>query len=80
MILPDKNIKLAYSYIGCGAFLLKLLYKPQTVSLLWEKAKQNEVLTNYNRFLITLDFLYILNVIDIQNGMIIRGKNDSFSK
>lgn len=74
MIFPDKNIKLSYSIIGCGAFLLRCLHKPQTVSLLWEKAKRSEMLNNYDKFLLTLDFLYMINVIDIQDGMVIRGR------
>lgn len=40
MILPDKNIKLEYSLLNCGALILDEIREPKTISLLWEQVKQ----------------------------------------
>ncbi len=80
MILPDKNIKLQYSLLACGALLLSLLKTPQTFSSLWEKAKKHDTINNYDKFLLTLDFLYLINAIELQDGFLVRGKNASFNK
>ena len=77
MILPDKNIKLEYSLLSCGAILLSEIMEPQTISLLWEKAKKYDVLVSYEKFLLTLDYLFIINVITLKDGMIVRCKDDS---
>ncbi len=80
MILPDKNIKLEYSLLNCGAILLQEISMPQTLSLLWEKVKNNEVIINYEKFLLTLDFLYAINAVSLKDGLIVRCKNDSFDQ
>lgn len=56
MILPDKNIKLEYSLLNCGALILDEIREPKTISLLWEQVKQKETLDNYEKFVLTLDF------------------------
>lgn len=60
MILPDKNIKLEYSLLNCGALILDEIREPKTISLLWEQVKQKETLDNYEKFVLTLDFLFIM--------------------
>lgn len=77
MILPDKNIKLEYSLLNCGAILLNEIVEPQTLSLLWDKAKKYEALVSYEKFLLVLDYLYMLNAIALKDGIIVRCKNDS---
>lgn len=39
MILPDKNIKLKYSLLNCGALILSEITESQTISSLWDKSK-----------------------------------------
>lgn len=80
MILPDKNIKLEYSLLNCGAILLEEMTESQTLSILWDKAKKYEALVNYEKFLLTLDYLYLINAITIKDGLIVRCKNDSLRK
>lgn len=72
MILPDKNIKLEYSLLNCGALILEEMSEPQTISLLWDKVKKHEALVNYEKFLITLDYLYMINAITLRDGLIVR--------
>ena len=79
MILPDKNIKLEYSLLNCGAIILAEILEPQTISLLWDKVKRYEALVNYEKFLLTLDYLYLINAITLKDGLIVRCKNDSLS-
>lgn len=78
MILPDKNIKLEYSLLNCGALILDEIREPKTISLLWEQVKQKETLDNYEMFVLTLDFLFIINAIKLNDGFLERCKNDSF--
>ena len=80
MILPDKHIKLEYSLLNCGALLLSEITEPQTISSLWEKAKQHETLVSYEKFLLSLDYLYSIQAITVIDGLIARCENDSFSK
>ena len=51
MILPDKNIKLEYSLLNCGALILSEITEPQTISSLWDKSKKCEILISYEKFL-----------------------------
>lgn len=78
MILPDKNIKLEYSLLNCGALILDEIREPKTISLLWEQVKQKETLDNYEKFVLTLDFLFIINAIKLNDVFLERCKNDSF--
>lgn len=80
MILPDKNIKLEYSLLNCGALILKELSEPQTISLLWDKVKKYDPLINYERFLLTLDFLFLIRAIAFSDGLIVRYTHDSFDQ
>lgn len=80
MILPDKNIRLEYSLLSCGALLLSEITDQLTISLLWEKVKKYEILVSYEKFLLTLDYLYIINTITFKNGLIERCKNDLFDQ
>ena len=59
MILPDKNIKLEYSLLNCGALILSEITESQTISSLWDKSKKHEMLVSYENFIIVrLSILY----------------------
>ena len=72
MILPDKNIKLEYSLLNCGALVLESLEVPLTISALWEKLKEQKLFVGYEKFILTIDFLYMINGIENENGLIRR--------
>ncbi len=76
MIIPDKMIKLKYSFLGAGSKILKELATPQTVSSLWEKVKEMEEIKTFDKFLLILDFLYILGIIEFKEGLLRKVKND----
>ncbi len=70
MILPDKNIILQYSILGSGSIILKELRTPETVSSLWEKLKNKREIQSFEKFVLTLDFLFTVNIIEFQNGLL----------
>lgn len=77
MILPNKNIILQYSILGSGANILKELKKSETVSSLWEKLKEKKELQSFEKFILTLDFLFAVNIIELNDGLIaIKAKSD----
>lgn len=80
MILPDKNIKLEYSLLNCGALILSEIKESQTISYLWNKSKKHEMLVSYEKFLLSLDYLYSIRAITIKDGLIARCNHDSVNK
>lgn len=67
MILPDKYVSTPYSLLGQSALLLKFRRPGMTVSDLW--AAVQDVLS-YERFLLALDFLFIIGVVDLDRGIL----------
>ena len=77
MILPNKNIILQYSILGAGANILNELKKAETVSSLWEKSKEKKEIQSFEKFILTLDFLFAVNIIELNDGLIaIKAKLD----
>ncbi len=76
MIMPNKNIRIEYSLLNCGALLLEELHNRDTISSLWEKSRTKEPLINYEKFILTLDYLFTISAIQMKNGLLVRSKND----
>ena len=72
MILPTKHVTVEDSLIGLGALLLSHLDQPTTVSSLWEKARRLPEIATFERFTLSLDLLYIMNIIEFQDDKIRR--------
>jgi hypothetical protein len=72
MILPNKNIKIEYSLLGCGAMILKAIKNRDTVSSLWERVHTDKTIVNYEKFILTLDYLFAVGAIQIMDGIIER--------
>ncbi len=70
MILPDRDILLSHSLLGMGAILLEKLKSPQTVSSLWEKIRKYDEINSYEKYILTLDLLFILNLIEFRKGLL----------
>ncbi len=70
MILPTKHITTNQALIGAGAVILKELKQPTSVSILWETVRSFSTIGTYERFVLTLDMLHILGVIELKNNMI----------
>jgi CRISPR/Cas system-associated endonuclease Cas1 len=74
MILPTKHIKLSNSLLNVGAEILKHLDESQTVTSLWNKARVVSHVKTFERFTLGLDLLFMLGIIDFQDGLLRRVK------
>jgi len=74
MILPTKHIKLSNSLLGVGATLLKFLDRNRTVTSLWNETRTLPEIKTFDRFTLGLDFLFMMGVIDFQDGLLRRVK------
>jgi hypothetical protein len=73
MILPDKHINLDQSILGGGAALLEQLVRPLTVTGLWERSMQYSEIGNFERFILTLDFLFTIGALDLRDDLLVKG-------
>lgn len=80
IILPTKRIKEENSLIGLGAILLDFLDRPKTVSQLWDKVKKRYIGADglssipFDWFILSLDLLFLINVINSQEGLITKAE------
>lgn len=74
MIVPNKNIRLQNSLLGMGAQVLAELRQPQTVSSLWEREKTVKEISSYDKFVLTLDFLFMMNLVEFKDGLVLKAK------
>jgi hypothetical protein len=72
MILPDKHTNLDQSILGGGAALLAQLTRPLTVTGLWEQSKAHVDIGNFERFVLTLDFLYAVGAVDLRDDVLVK--------
>lgn len=72
MILPSKHISINKSLLGVGGILLRHLNKPNTVTTLWNTVRSHPDIATFERFILTLDFLYTIGAIEMKDGLIRR--------
>ncbi len=72
MIVPTKYITLENSLLGTGSEILKRLKEPKTVSTLWEQSKPIKGIKTYQMFTLTLDFLFMMGILEFSKGFIRR--------
>lgn len=72
MILPTKYLREDEALIGVSATLLPLVEKAGNLTELWELAKKLDTIGNYERFILALDLLYLLGLVDLHNNEILR--------
>jgi len=70
MILPSKHIPEHRALLGLGAIILNHINTPRTISALWEKVRIHQSIGTYERYILTLDMLYMLGVIRSNMGLI----------
>lgn len=70
MILSDKNKTLRCSVFGSSSKLVSELKTPQTVSSLWEKVRIFEEINSFGKYILLLDFLYMIDLIKLDMGLI----------
>lgn len=67
-VLPRKHISISRCLIGSGAEILKLLDSPENVSSIWYRSKDK--VKTFESFVLTMDFLFAINAIRMDNGFI----------
>ncbi len=74
MILPTKHISESQALVGIGAVLIDALNRPLTVTGLWEKVRDLHVVGTFERFVLALDMLFILGLVNLSEGLIEKEK------
>ena len=72
MIMPSKHIDASRAILGVGATLLQHLGHPKTVTALWENVRNISYIGTFERFTLALDFLYMIDAVDFENGLLQR--------
>lgn len=75
MILPSKHLGGDRALITVGAEILEVLREPKTVSRLWTDLKRRRdetVPIMYDWFVLGLDLLFALGLIDFERGRVAR--------
>ena len=72
MIMPNKCLKQEDTLLGSSAVIFNNLNDKQTLSELWDKVKQEEAIYNFERFILSLDMLYLLGSIDFNENSLIK--------
>ncbi len=72
MIMPNKCLKEEDTLLGSSAVIFNNLNDKQTLSELWDKVKQEEAIYNFERFILSLDLLYLLGIIDFNENSLIK--------
>ena len=72
MILPSKHISEDQALLGVGAVVLQYLERPQTVTSLWDKVRDEKAVGTFERFVLALNLLHITGVVVLSQGMICR--------
>jgi hypothetical protein len=71
MVFPKKHLPLEKSLLCLGSQLIPLLKKPISIDILWDQYLKlpNKKFHSYNEMVLTLDFLFAINIIKLsQNG------------
>lgn len=74
MIMPSKYLREDEALIGVSAALLPLIENNGSLTALWESAKKNNAVGSFERFILALDFLYLLGLVDLHNNKIVRAQ------
>jgi len=72
MILPSKHITLSNSLLNIGAVLLNNIDGRYTVTLLWDRTRSLPEIKTFERFTLGLDMLFMLELIEFKEGLIVR--------
>lgn len=72
MIMPSKYLREDEALIGVSATLLPLIESNGNLTELWESAKKIDAIGSFERFILALDFLYLLGLVDLHNNEIVR--------
>lgn len=72
MIVPTKYIPASNALIGLGAEVLTELTEPMSAALLWERLRMKPEFGTFERFVLAVDLLFMLNAVVIVQGQLRR--------
>jgi hypothetical protein len=72
VILPTKHIPSTKSLLGVASALLLPMSHPPTVTDLWDRVRADPDVGSFERFVLALDLLYLLGVIELVDGRLRR--------
>jgi ABC-three component (ABC-3C) system Middle Component 6 len=75
MILPTKGIGPDKALLSIGAFILRDLDEPKTVSRLWadmRRVEEGPPNITFDWFVLALDLLYLMGTLDYLGGRVVR--------
>ncbi|WP_416309705.1 ABC-three component system middle component 6 [Spirulina sp. 06S082] len=70
MILPTKHIPVKNSFLGLGGIILVHLDRSKTVTALWNEVSARPEFATFERFILTLDLLYMIGAIELKEGLL----------
>ena len=70
--MPNKYLREEEALIGFGSIVLKYLRFERLLSELWDEIKNNESIVDFERFILVLDMLYILGLVEFKENKIRR--------
>lgn len=70
MILPTKHLKTEHTLFYVGAKILSEKIEGETVSSLWNKISQKGDIKSFDKFVLGLDFLFLIGTIEFQQGLL----------
>ena len=75
--MPSKHLQEERALLVVGSEVLRLLNEPKTVSRLWDDLKRyrqarNNFLISYDWYILSLDMLYALGVINLDQGRLLK--------
>lgn len=68
MIAPTKYVNTANSILGQAGEVLLHRRDGATVSSLWDDVRERATGISYERFVLCLDFLHVVGLVDIEGG------------
>ncbi len=72
MIMPNKYMSENEALIGVGSVLLKHLSIEISLTDLWESVKDTSCIATFERFVLGLDLLFVLGLVEIKNEKLVK--------
>lgn len=72
MILPTKHLHSDRTLLAQGGVLLSRLEQPQTITGLWNSARESASVPSFDQFCLGLSFLYAIGAIELERGLLQR--------
>ena len=76
MILPTKHISAKHSLLGVGGLIVNAMGQGKTVSALWDRVRGDQNVRTFQRFVLALDLLYLMGVVEYSEGLVRRVADD----